>query len=420
MIFGHKTIREMLDRSVKNGHLPHAMLFWGAKGIGKYSMALDLIRRLNCEKPNNGSACGVCHNCLRIGDPFPFHPDVVIMRDLTTPLFLKRDIIFSRYLSENGMAGQLISETDQLDYIAGIEELGKLGTVARSSVCTKANPPLDVLYLSPDKLISQSILEKYASKPMIYWLFSKIKMHQESNCYNRTIKIENIREIQKILYLHPFESQYKTVVIDDADKMLPPAQNCLLKILEEPPSHSVLILVVTHPKGLLPTIRSRCQVIPFYRLPENELTDGLVRVFGWDEQTALDHAGPACGSISEALGTDWDIEKACTDICDRLFDAGEEQDAEWVLKAVSTILTLDSTGESRGLLRFYRWLHDRVCENPDSSEMSGRLPRHRPLTVDSALQILDGVDEILSQTVYHTDVRLQLESMLFGILEEMD
>jgi DNA polymerase-3 subunit delta' len=63
----------------------------------------------------------------------------------------------------------------------------------------------------------------------------------------------------------------KVVIIDDAEKMTPQAQNCLLKTLEEPPSDSILILVTSDRHSLFPTIVSRCQVINFERLTSAEM-----------------------------------------------------------------------------------------------------------------------------------------------------
>ena len=59
----------------------------------------------------------------------------------------------------------------------------------------------------------------------------------------------------------------RIAIIDDADLLNDAGANCLLKTLEEPPPHSVLILIGTSPARQLPTIRSRCQLIRFRRWP---------------------------------------------------------------------------------------------------------------------------------------------------------
>lgn len=77
------------------------------------------------------------------------------------------------------------------------------------------------------------------------------------------IYIETIREIQQFLSLSPVFGPYKFVIIDDADRLTLEASNSFLKLLEEPSSKAVLILVTSQPGMLLPTIISRCQSIQF-------------------------------------------------------------------------------------------------------------------------------------------------------------
>ena len=83
---------------------------------------------------------------------------------------------------------------------------------------------------------------------------------------NGSIKIEQVREaIERTMY-RPFEGKRRVTLVDDADALMPAAQNALLKTLEEPPSSSVYILVTSRPDALLATVRSRCSQIRFARL----------------------------------------------------------------------------------------------------------------------------------------------------------
>jgi DNA polymerase-3 subunit delta' len=72
------------------------------------------------------------------------------------------------------------------------------------------------------------------------------------------IKIEQVRDIVDRAAFRPFEGRRRVVIVDEADALMAPAQNALLKTLEEPPSLSVFVLVTTRPDMLLPTVRSRC------------------------------------------------------------------------------------------------------------------------------------------------------------------
>ncbi len=77
------------------------------------------------------------------------------------------------------------------------------------------------------------------------------------------IYIDDIRQARGILSLTPVKGPYKFLVIDDADRLTAEASNALLKMLEEPPPFSVLILVTSQPRLLLPTIASRCERLSF-------------------------------------------------------------------------------------------------------------------------------------------------------------
>ncbi len=83
----------------------------------------------------------------------------------------------------------------------------------------------------------------------------------------KTIKVDHIRDdIEHLVYLTPYENPYKVFIVDDAQRMNFNAQNAFLKTLEEPPQNSVIILLTTLTDLLMPTIRSRCQVISFQPL----------------------------------------------------------------------------------------------------------------------------------------------------------
>jgi DNA polymerase-3 subunit delta' len=91
-----------------------------------------------------------------------------------------------------------------------------------------------------------------------------------------TIKIDQVRALKKALSFPPFESEYRVVLLEDAHTMRREAANSLLKLLEEPPPGNILLLSADESQPLLPTLVSRCQVIPFFPLP-HALTTEIIR-----------------------------------------------------------------------------------------------------------------------------------------------
>ncbi len=93
----------------------------------------------------------------------------------------------------------------------------------------------------------------------------------------RNITIEQVREMQHRLTTRPTLGDRRAIIIDPADDLENAACNALLKSLEEPPAGSFFLLVAHRPGRLLPTIRSRCRILPFQALPDAEVDTILSR-----------------------------------------------------------------------------------------------------------------------------------------------
>jgi DNA polymerase-3 subunit delta' len=117
------------------------------------------------------------------------------------------------------------------------------------------------------------------------------------------IGITPIRELETSLALLPVEGGRRVALIEHADRMSEPAQNALLKTLEEPPLQTHIILAAAEDSSLLPTIRSRCAVIRL-GLPEAAAASELIATrLGLDAATAtrlLRMAGGRPGPIIDA------------------------------------------------------------------------------------------------------------------------
>ena len=125
---------------------------------------------------------------------------------------------------------------------------------------------------------------------------------------NSFIKIDQIRKLYQTLLLKPYEATYRVVIISDAQRMNSAASNAFLKILEEPPDRTVLILTATKKSDLLQTIVSRCQRIRFRPLSKEAITAELFKMEDTNEDDASVLASMSKGSLSKALSmsrTDW-------------------------------------------------------------------------------------------------------------------
>ncbi|MBI5485183.1 MAG: DNA polymerase III subunit delta' [Deltaproteobacteria bacterium] len=119
----------------------------------------------------------------------------------------------------------------------------------------------------------------------------------------RDISIEQLRAMQRELSLRPYEAPRKVCMIEPAERMSVNAANSLLKTLEEPPGNALIILLTENAGMLLPTIRSRCQLMRFSHLsPEHVRT--LLEKTGIDPGTASLLAPMSGGSVQQALGLD--------------------------------------------------------------------------------------------------------------------
>jgi DNA polymerase-3 subunit delta' len=115
------------------------------------------------------------------------------------------------------------------------------------------------------------------------------------------IKIKQIRDICDTLSLKPYEAKLRIIIISDAQAMNPQAANALLKVLEEPPARTVLILTALQTSDLLPTIVSRCQHIRFSPISKEKLKTFLVEKHGINSEDAAIFSAMANGSIAKAL-----------------------------------------------------------------------------------------------------------------------
>lgn len=124
---------------------------------------------------------------------------------------------------------------------------------------------------------------------------------QERLDQQKALRIDTIRSLQREVGLRPFEGQRKVFIIRQAETMTDEAANCLLKTLEEPPPHAVLLLTASDARLLLPTIVSRCQVFVLRPVAIEVIKGELQRHHVIDEQRAGFLARLSQGKIGWAI-----------------------------------------------------------------------------------------------------------------------
>ncbi len=240
-----------------------------------------------------------------------------------------------------------------------------------------------------------------------------------------SIKIDRIREMSRSLGYPPYESQMRVILIEDIHTMGPAAANSLLKTLEEPPEHNLLILTADAGRELLDTIRSRCQVVPFVSLSTAEtvkiLAQELPELAG-DEAHLLTRM--AEGSPGRALRLyRADLLDLHRDVLELLVDPAMQRDAA-VGRVLMTAERMAALGEDLlplfALLRL--WLRDLLVLEADAADPAHQLsgsetqaPKHWNSTALFArLQAIDRAEQELAR---QCNRMLVCEILLFNLLK---
>ena len=210
-IVGQSEIKSGLLRIVKEQRVGHAMLFAGREGAGMLGLAIAFARYLNCKDPREDDSCLECSSCRKYGKLQ--HPDL----HFVFPVAKKKD-------------GEKDPVSD--DFIS---------------------------------LWRESVL----SNPYMR-LFQWLEYLGVENRQGFISKNESLQILKK-LSLKSFEAEYKVMIIWMAEKMNLQASNKLLKILEEPPSGTLFLMITEDPGQIIPTILSRAQQIRIPKIDQDSM-----------------------------------------------------------------------------------------------------------------------------------------------------
>lgn len=128
-------------------------------------------------------------------------------------------------------------------------------------------------------------------------------LNDRTKAFRTAVTVEEVRKVQRFLSMTSHDGGYRVVIIDPADDMNQNAANALLKSLEEPPARTQFVLISHAAGGLLPTIRSRCQMIRLQPLPEAEFriaVDGIGLSLP-EGEAGVALARRAAGSVRDAV-----------------------------------------------------------------------------------------------------------------------
>ncbi len=184
-------------------------------------------------------------------------------------------------------------ETMAIDLARKLLSPGGSETNPDKRVAALTHPDFEVLFPAPAKINEderQNIKASIVENPY----------HRQQPWANPSISIASIREIKRKAAYKSFEGNGRVIVIFDCERLTIEAANSLLKILEEPPDKMYIIMTTANPSQLLPTIKSRCQVVKFDPLPVTLIEETLLRQ-GFETGKARLAARLASGSYKRSL-----------------------------------------------------------------------------------------------------------------------
>jgi len=240
-IIGQTEVKHRLLNLVRENRTPHALMLFGPPGVGKLALAVAMTQYLSCNERQPGDACGRCPSCLKFTKLV--HPDLHFVFPVLKTAKVQKDPVSDHFLKEWREA--LLS-----------------------------NP-----YLSENQ-----------------W-YESIGAENKQGVINKEESLQIIRK----LGFKPYESDYRMMVVWLPEKMNQAAANKLLKLIEEPPDKTLIIMVSESTDKILPTILSRTQLMHVPPLSESEIEEGLLKQGTQDAQLMEDAISKSNGSFNTAL-----------------------------------------------------------------------------------------------------------------------
>jgi len=240
------------------------------------------------------------------------------------------------------------------------------------------------------------------------------------------IKIEQIRELEQQMIYRPLVGDRKICMIDDADRMTIGAANALLKTLEEPPDHSLFLLITSRPASLPATIRSRCQGLRFATPARTDVEAALILKREMCPADARFLAMLSEGRLGEALSMDLKAVRAQQQELLELVSPNSLRSVTNVLTAAESLAKADRAPETLSWIA--RWIRDllivRVDADRDQLLNVDQVPAlerdARQAQTDALLDLLGDIEETQRQATRHLNLHMALENILLRLRDALN
>jgi DNA polymerase-3 subunit delta' len=236
------------------------------------------------------------------------------------------------------------------------------------------------------------------------------------------IKIDQIRALLQTLAMKPYEAKTRVAILSEAQAMNAAASNALLKILEEPPSRSMLVLTATQKSDLLPTIVSRCQHVGFNPIPEEKIAAWLKNKHGLEQQAADILAAMANGSFSRArmmLKNNWLQRRKW--VIEEMAHLSLQPIAQ--LFALAEKLSKEKEALAQSLEIIKVWFRDLIINQYDAAKIINRDVADKIETASQKnnlpdlLSKVDAVQKTQNRLAANSNLRLTMESLLIYLAQ---
>jgi DNA polymerase-3 subunit delta' len=241
-----------------------------------------------------------------------------------------------------------------------------------------------------------------------------------------TLKIDQVREMQKRLRFRPMEGGRRACIVDAADSLNDAASNALLKTLEEPPQQTHLFMITSRPHKLLPTILSRCQWVKFRPLSSEKVAQILEKAHGLEGEKARYYASLAGGSVGQAvaLSDRVDFQKRLDWL--QVFSQAHRKSADEIFETCERLAKEEEIGDLLNLWKI--WVRDLVVLKVQGEQAREGLINHDllPAAEEDAARIsfdrLEGIFDLISEIqrslAFNVNKQLALETLMLGIRKE--